>query len=378
MGRDCLLEPEQQAALGPEQSIEWIARGNFAAILDRLCLSLVLSAGPDQIIFLGAIDGELTATATLMAHNMGLAVESRRMAVASARTIIVFSNASRLAAHYPSKRDYYDAFFIPRMVYFTGGCHMHDMVFQDEAIIGVNTNFSCICRVDGKFSFTPLWTPPFITQLRAEDRCHLNGFTGYAGEPHYLTALAATDTAGGWREMPDTVGILIDAQKNAILRSDLCMPHSPRIIHDQLYVLNGGEGEVLRVDRASGRGTVMTRLPGFTHGLCEHAGVLFVGMSRNRASRRDRPPPIAQRLELLIAGVAAIEERTGEILGMLEFSSGVTEIYDVQVLPSIRRAGMQNLVATDGFIGIETPHMVFWTKRSDDDPVHFSDVADGD
>ncbi len=127
------------------------------------------------------------------------------------------------------------------------------------------------------------------------------------------------------------------------------------------------EGEVLRVDRASGRSAVITRLPGFLHGLCAHDGVLFVGMSRNRASRKDRPPPIAQRLASLSAGVAAIDERTGEILGMVEFTSGVTEVYEVQILPGIRRPGMQNLETTDGFIGIETPGLVFWTKRPDDD-----------
>ncbi len=374
MQRSRLVEAKERG-VGAEYPVEWCARGNFAAILDRLRLSLVLSAGPNRIVFLGAVDGELTATATSMAHNIGLVAQIGRIAVASARTIVIFANVSRLAPHYPRRRDYYDAFFVPRMVFFTGGCQMHDMVFREEAIIGVNTNFSCVCRVDGKFSFTPLWTPPFITQLRAEDRCHLNGLATEAGEPRYLTALAATDTASGWRELHDGVGILIDAQTNVILRSDLCLPHSPRIIHDRLYVLNGGEGEVLCVDRENGHATVVARLPGFTHGLCEHAGVLFVGLSRSRASRRDRPPPIAQRLQSLTAGVAAIDERSGEILGMLEFTSGVSEIYDVQVLPGIRRAGMQELAATDGFIGIETPQLVLWTKRSDDEPPRLSEAG---
>ena len=49
-------------------------------------------------------------------------------------------------------------------------------------------------------------------------------------------------------------------------------------------------------------------------------------------------------------------------------------LYDVQVLPGIRRAGMQNLLATDGFIGVETPHSVFWTKRPDNDTQHMLDV----
>jgi uncharacterized protein (TIGR03032 family) len=72
---------------------------------------------------------------------------------------------------------------------------------------------------------------------------------------------------------------LIDVRANRMLRSDLCMPHSPRIVDDRLYLLNGGKGEVLRIDRKTGAGAVLARLPGFTHGLCAHGGVLFVGLS---------------------------------------------------------------------------------------------------
>ena len=368
------MEPEQLPSTAAAQQIKWTAHGDFVALLDRLGLSLALSTRPNHIIFLGATDGEMTATATQIAQPMGLAAETGRIAVATPRTITIFANVSRLAAHYPGRRDYYDAFFVPRTIHFTGDCHMHDMVFEGNALIGANTNFSCICRIDGSFSFTPLWQPSFVTQLRAEDRCHLNGFAGQKGELHYLTALAASDTEGGWRDVPDSAGILIDAQRNVILRSDLCMPHSPRLIRGELYVLNGGEGEVLRIDRATGRHTVVARLPGFTHGLGTYAGVLFVGLSQNRVSRKKNPPPIAQRLESLVAGVAAIEARSGQIMGMLEFNSGVTEVYDVQALPGIRRAGMQNILAQDGYVAVETPNSVFWSGRPENDVGHMADV----
>jgi uncharacterized protein (TIGR03032 family) len=252
---------------------------------------------------------------------------------------------------------------------------MHDMVFWEDALIGANTNFSCVCRIDGKHSFTPLWHPSFITKLRPEDRCHLNGFAGEAGELRYVTALSATDAEGGWRETLDTGGILIDAKANRIMRDDLCMPHSPRIIDGELYVLNGGEGELLRVDRGNGKSEVMRRLPGFTHGLAGHAGLLFVGMSQNRASRKKNPPPVSQRVETLLAGVAAIDRRSGALLGALEFTSGVTEVYDLQVLPGICQAGMQSVVASDGFVAVDTPNSVFWTKRPEQDPQHLLDVT---
>ena len=39
----------------PAQPIAWSLQGNFAAILERLRLSLVLSTRPNHIIFLGAV-----------------------------------------------------------------------------------------------------------------------------------------------------------------------------------------------------------------------------------------------------------------------------------------------------------------------------------
>jgi uncharacterized protein (TIGR03032 family) len=350
------------------KSIEGIARGDFTAILDRLGLSLVLITRPAHVIFLGAAGGQLTCTAAPLAQPSGLAVDGNRIAVASARTVTVFANAARLAAQYPGRRAYYDAFFVPRLMHFTGDAYIHDMVFEGGAIIAANTRFSCICRIDGEFSFTPLWRPSFISQLRAEDRCHLNGFAGEGGELRYVTALSATDTEAGWRAAPDSSGILIDVRRNAMLRSDLCMPHSPRIVDDRLYLLNGGEGELLHVDRITGESAVLARLPGFAHGLCAHAGIFFVGLSQNRVSRKDNPPPVERRHPGLIAGVAAIDGRSGHTLGMLEFTAGVTEVYDVKALPGVRSAGMQDVPASDGYVGIETPGSVFWLKGPGADP----------
>ncbi|MDB5611571.1 MAG: hypothetical protein JWP25_8471 [Bradyrhizobium sp.] len=368
------MQIEDQTSV-PSPSISVTVQDQFVAVLERLNLSLVLSTRPNHIVFLGAANGKLTLEATPITQPLGLAVTPERIAVATVRSVIVFANASRLAANHPAKPAQYDAFFVPRTLHFTGECHMHDMVFFGDAIIGTNTNFSCICRIDGSFSFTPLWRPNFISKLRPEDRCHLNGFAGQGGKLRYVTALATTDTERGWRNQPDSGGILIEAETNRMLRDDLCMPHSPRLVGEELYLLNGGKGEVLRIDRVSGEGTVLATLPGFTHGLCERGGVLFVGLSQNRISRKENPPPIAQQVDRLIAGVAAIETKTGKILGVAEFNSGVSEVYDVQALPGIRRAGMHGLVTDGGFVGIDTPQTVLWMERKGKEDAHLLDVA---
>jgi uncharacterized protein (TIGR03032 family) len=352
----------------PSQPVRFRTRGDFVAILDRFGLSLVAAAQPNRLIFLGAVDGQLTTNTTLVSNPMGLAVDAGRLAVATAHSILVFGNASRLAPLYPARPDYYDAYFLPRTIHLTGGCRTHDIVFARHAIIAANAIFSCICRIDGSSHFTPLWRPSFISALRAEDRCHLNGFTGQNEELCYVTALAATDTPWGWRKDLYTSGVLIDARRNTILRSDLCMPHSPRLVGDDLYLLNGGKGEVLRIDRGTGESIVTTRLPGFVHGLCHHGGVLFVGMSQERISRSNSDaPPVAGQHPSLVAGIAAIDAKSGNILGAVEFD-GVTEVFDIQPLSGVRRAGMQSLVAGDEYDGVEAADAGFWMKKTDHTP----------
>lgn len=124
------------------QPLEDVTRADFVAVLDQLGISLVLSTRPNLVVFLVAMDGQLNCTTTLVAQPVGLAVEGGPIAVATTRTIIIFANASRLAPHYPGRRPHYDAFFVPRVVYFTGDCAMHDMVFSGRAIIGASTKFS--------------------------------------------------------------------------------------------------------------------------------------------------------------------------------------------------------------------------------------------
>jgi hypothetical protein len=56
-----------------------------------------------------------------------------------------------------------------------------------------------------------------------------------------------------------------------------------------------------------------------------------------RDKRGPQGLPIESESEGLVAGVAAIEIKSGNVLSILEFITGVEEIFDLQVLPNIRR-----------------------------------------
>jgi uncharacterized protein (TIGR03032 family) len=131
-------------------------------------------------------------------------------------------------------------------------------------------------------------------------------------------------------------GILMEVPFGRIVASSLSMPHSPRVIDGNLYVLEGGRGQLLQVDPVSGATRVVAKLPGFTHGLAAYGGVLFVGLSKLRDKRGPQGLPIESESDDLVAGVAAIEAKSGRVLGILEFITGTDEIFDLQVLPNIR------------------------------------------
>ena len=96
--------------------------------------------------------------------------------------------------------------------------------------------------------FKPLWKPPFISRLAAEDRCHLNGLAMQDGAPAYVTAVSRSDMINGWRDRRHEGGVLIDVRDDRIVTDQLSMPHSPRVTPDGVYLLDSGRGMLARVD----------------------------------------------------------------------------------------------------------------------------------
>ena len=104
----------------------------------------------------------------------------------------------------------------------------------------MNTLFSSLCTLHPDYSFVSRWRPPFVTELAAEDRCHLNGLAMADGRPSVVTVMALTDKAGAWREDRNRTGTVLDVGTGEIVTRGLAMPHSPRWHAGRLYVLNSG------------------------------------------------------------------------------------------------------------------------------------------
>jgi len=124
------------------------------------------------------------------------------------------------------------AVLVPQLAHYTGDLDVHDLASDAQGqLMFINTLFSCIAAASTTHSFRPLWRPRFISRLAAEDRCHLNRFALRDGGPVYVTAVAETDVADGWRDNRAAGGVVIDAASNEVVCRGRSMPHSPRL-HD--------------------------------------------------------------------------------------------------------------------------------------------------
>jgi uncharacterized protein (TIGR03032 family) len=258
----------------------------------------------------------------------------------------------------------YDTLYLPRATYFTGDLNIHDLAFGRDSLWLVNTRFSCLASLSKDYSFIPRWQPRFISQLVPEDRCHLNGLAMVDGQPKFVTALGESNEVGGWRPNKATGGILIDVDSGETVIRGLSMPHSP-CWHDRfLWILNSGAGELWRVNPHSGQHDVVCALPGFLRGLCCVGNYALVGLSQIREQHIFGGLPVQQRFERLLCGVAVVDLRSGQLVGMLEFTAGCQELYDVEFLPSVLRPTILNNERPEMRQAFTAPEFSYWLRPS--------------
>ncbi len=235
----------------------------------------------------------------------------------------------------------HDRLYVPRVAYTTGDLDAHDLAVTSAGqVVFVNTLFSCLATLSERASFTPLWRPPFISRLAAEDRCHLNGLALEHGAPAYVTLVGRSDVADGWREHRRGGGCIYDIRTSEPVCDGLSMPHSPRVHAGRLWLLEAGSGHLGVVDLASGRFERVAFLPGYARGLCIVGDYAVVGLSKLRRSRTFADLELGEQLSKRGAeprcGLMIIDLRSGDAVHWLRLDGIVEELYDVAALPGVR------------------------------------------
>ena len=296
-----------------------------------------------KVILIGsnAETGRLSVFERSLERPMGLAFDGRRLAVASLIQITTFvdtAEGQKIAGGY-------DALFVPQTATYTADLDVHDLAYAAGGeLVFANTLFSCVAAASATHSFRPVWRPPFISRLAAEDRCHLNGLAMRDGQPAYVTCVSETDVADGWRDHRAGGGVLLDVAANAVACRGLAMPHSPRVQDGKVWLLNSGTGEIGTVNLASGRFEPVAFCPGYLRGLAFIGHFAVAGLSEPRENRTFAGLPLQERLASAKVeprcGVYVIDTRTGDIVHWLRIEGVVSELYDVIALPGIARPSM--------------------------------------
>ena len=337
---------------------------NIPELLQQLQCTIAISTyQAGKVVLLSSTDGEkMTQLPRTFQKPMGIALEGGRMAIATRDEVIVLANSKGLAMHYPAKPNVYDALYMPRATYYTGQIDIHDLEWGKDGLYGVNTSFSCLCKIDGHYSFTPYWTPPFVSQLAHEDRCHLNGMAMEDGLPRYATAFNKGDKRQSWRENVTTTGILMDVHSNEMICEGLPMPHSPRLYDGKLYLLLSATGELVTIDMNNGKYEVIASLGGFARGLGRCGDYLFIGLSKLRKnSSTFAKLPMSHQAQL--AGVSIVHLPTGAVVGNIRYQASVDEIYDIRIIENQLRPNIMNPYKDEHKLGLSIPEKTYWARK---------------
>ncbi|PIQ15744.1 MAG: TIGR03032 family protein [Flavobacteriales bacterium CG18_big_fil_WC_8_21_14_2_50_32_9] len=306
----------------------------------------------------------LTTLPRTFQKPMGIAIKDDRMAISLKDEVIVFQNSRELATFYPNKQNTYDSLWLPRTTYYTGLVDLHDIDFGDDGIYAINTSFSCICKIDGEFNFTPVWKPPFINEIIPGDLCHLNGMVVLNGKPKYVTALGTTNTPQGWKENIVHGGVLMDVEKNEIVLNGLSMPHSPKIYNNELYLLMSASGEFIKVNLETKSYQTLKKFEGFCRGLSFYKDFAFIGFSKLRKNSSTFAK-LSFSDKANFSGIKIIHMPTNAEVGEIIYETSVDEIYEVIVLENMIRPNILNTIDDVHKLSLATPSTTYWAKKEE-------------
>ena len=326
------------AAPAADQTQITVSRG-FAAWLARNSASLAFTSyQTGQLFLVGLLPEErVSFHQQSYARAMGVHASSQRIYLGSLFQIWRLENV--LAPGERANTDF-DRLYVPRNAQTTGDVDVHELaVDRAGRVVFVNTKYSCLATLSLSHGFRPIWKPPFISRLAAEDRCHLNGLAMEQGAPAYVTAVSRSDVLEGWRDRRQSGGILMDVRTDRIVTDQLSMPHSPRIGADGIWLLDSGRGMLVRVNPQSGAREDVAFCPGFLRGLALHNGfaVVTVSLPRDGAfsglalqdelDRRDGEP---------WCGICIVDLKHGDIVEWIRLDGAIRELFDIALIPDAR------------------------------------------
>jgi uncharacterized protein (TIGR03032 family) len=329
-----------EAAASDEPWLEVTSSPNFAAWLAHRKVSLAFTTyQTGKLLLLGCSpDGRLAVFERTFNRAMGLWADGQTLWLSTLYQLWRLENLLRPGELHEG----HDRLYVPKVGFTTGDLDVHDVAVDVAGrVVFVATGFGCLATLSDRASFTPLWRPPFLSKQAAEDRCHLNGLALVDGRPRYVTAVSTSDVVDGWRDRRRDGGVLLEIPGGRVIADGLSMPHSPRWYRGRIWLHNSGAGQFGSVDPDQGVFEPLAFCPGYLRGLAFVGDYAVVGLSRPRHDKTfgglALETELARRGAEARCGLLVIDLRSGDAVHWLRVEGMVHELYDVAVLPEVRR-----------------------------------------
>lgn len=284
-----------------------------------------------------------------MPHPSGLAVDRKRNIVHLASTrnpnqIYDFAPVeSLMKTAGMQSADLQDRPLMPlRSRFFPGSLYIHDLALIGDTLYANAVGQNAVVRLGDRSDFQRVWWPRCIESadgpLFDRNVIQLNSIAAAADLATSFFSASADRISGrrpGHPRFPvDERGVIFSGKTRAPVVRGLTRPHSARLWKEELWVDNSGYGELGKVEQ--GKFECVTKLPGWTRGLCFKNGIAFVGTSRILPRFRQYAPGLD--IEKSVCGVHAVEMKTGKVLGNILWPAG-NQIFAVEWMSQKKTTG---------------------------------------
>ncbi|MGH8444351.1 MAG: DUF4915 domain-containing protein, partial [Solimonas sp.] len=151
-----------------------------------------------------------------------------------------------------------------------------------------------------------------------------------------------------------------DAPEDRCHLNGLAMPHSPRWHDGAPWVLDSGNGRLLRVDAVRGTADEVCTLPGYLRGLDFVGPHALVGLCKARETEHFGGLPVQERGLPLLCGLAVVDTRSGARVGLFELTAGASEIYDLRFVAGRQRVNVLNTESQQTRVAFSAPPDLHW------------------
>jgi uncharacterized protein (TIGR03032 family) len=325
----------QEAAETEPRLLKHAARGAWWETLARTGATLLVTREYEHLVMALRVaqDGRPDLSFMRLPHPSGLVVDRDRAVVHIASTrnpnqVFDLAPVTGLMPRLDVEPEALEGHpLVPvRSRFFPGSLYMHDLALIGGRLHANAVGQNAVVRFEDDGRVERVWWPACIETADGPifGRNHLQLNSIAAGETVDESFYSAsTDRVSarrpGHHNFPvDRRGVVFSGATREVVARGLTRPHSARLLDGRVWVDNSGYGELCRAD--GDRFEVVTRLPGWTRGLCFVGDVAFIGTSRVIPRFRHYAPGLD--VDRSRCGLHAVDTRTGRVLGSLFWPDG--------------------------------------------------------